>query len=337
MTPLKPCAVRDSFHNRLPVRLVALVLLAGAAVPLRAGTFGGIDSGIALTGVVIVILLAVTALTLGWLLRQWRGAAAALDRSLSTLNVTFDSISDGVLVVGGDGRVTNYNQRFLDLWRIPADLAEKRDDDHMLRHVLDQLSSPDVFLDRVRGVYSHPDESTSGDVLLFKDGRVFERDSRPQRKGSEVIGRVWSFRDVTARHRASEEKESLSSQLAQAQKLEAIGTLAGGIAHDFNNILVGIIGYAELAAPACPPRIPSATISPVSSVPRTVRANSSGKFSPSPASARRKNKSSNSPPSFATRSSSSARRCLRPSRFARSWSPPSAASSPIPRSFTRPC
>jgi two-component system, cell cycle sensor histidine kinase and response regulator CckA len=122
-------------------------------------------------------------------------------RALSLLEATLESTADGILVVDREGRVTRYNQRFLELWRIPGDLAAAGSDERLLAFVLEQLKDPDAFLAKVKELYAHP-EASSVDALDFTDGRVFERYSRPQRVGAEVVGRVWCFRDVSERRRA---------------------------------------------------------------------------------------------------------------------------------------
>ncbi|MBW2538898.1 MAG: response regulator [Deltaproteobacteria bacterium] len=64
---------------------------------------------------------------------------------------------------------------------------------------------------------------------------------------SDTSERISSLIDITDRIEAEKDRKQLEVKLWQAQKMQAVGTLAGGIAHDFNNILAGIIGYTELA------------------------------------------------------------------------------------------
>jgi PAS domain S-box-containing protein len=81
-----------------------------------------------------------------------------------------------------------------------------------------------------------------------KDGMLFpvEISGRSSELGGKRVY-LAAVRDISERMQAEEERDKLEAQLRQAQKLEAIGTLAGGIAHDFNNLLTPIIGYSELA------------------------------------------------------------------------------------------
>ncbi len=72
----------------------------------------------------------------------------------------------------------------------------------------------------------------------------------------ELVGYRGVDRDFTERKKAEEEKEKLQSQLLQASKMEAVGTLTGGIAHDFNNILTAIIGNCSLLQMKIPPHDP---------------------------------------------------------------------------------
>jgi len=124
--------------------------------------------------------------------------------SLSLLRATLESTADGVLVVDNLGKIRTYNQKFVDMWMIPPHVLATGNDADALDFAVDQVKHPDEFLEKVRDLYLHPGRE-SFDTIEFKDGRIFERYSRPQLVGGQTIGRVWSFRDVTEHRRAVEQ------------------------------------------------------------------------------------------------------------------------------------
>jgi PAS domain S-box-containing protein len=115
-----------------------------------------------------------------------------------------ESTTDGILLVDNNGKIEDYNKKFLKMWNIPVSLADTREDDKLINFVLDQLLSPDDFVNKVKYLYAHPKEE-SFDILEFKDGRIFERYSRPQVLDDMIIGRIWSFRDITEQKTALRE------------------------------------------------------------------------------------------------------------------------------------
>ena len=127
-----------------------------------------------------------------------RRADREIEESLSLLRATLEATTEGILVVDNDGKMVNFNRKFTEMWRIPESVLESRDDNKALAWVLDQLKDPEKFIKKVKELYAQPD-SKSYDWLEFKDGRIFERYSQPQKIGGQTVGRVWSFRDVTDR------------------------------------------------------------------------------------------------------------------------------------------
>jgi len=120
----------------------------------------------------------------------------ALRSANSVLAATLESTADGILVVDENCQIISFNRRFTEMWKIPPDVLDARDVGTLIAHVLPQLCDPGAFTTKVADLYDDP-QAESQDVLEFQDGRLFERNSLPQCIDGEVVGRVWSFRDVT--------------------------------------------------------------------------------------------------------------------------------------------
>jgi len=127
-----------------------------------------------------------------------------LAESLSLLNATLDSTADGLLVVDCQERVVSYNNKFLEMWRISRETMASGLNQSVLQSALAMIKEETAFLAKVQDLQRQP-EAESFDVLELKDGRIFERYSLPQRLAGEVVGRVWSFRDVTDRKKIERE------------------------------------------------------------------------------------------------------------------------------------
>ncbi|MBW4056518.1 MAG: PAS domain S-box protein [Proteobacteria bacterium] len=164
---------------------------------------------------------------------------AQLSYSISLTNAALESTADGILIVDRNGMIVRWNQKFISLWNVPKELLVKGAIRPVIKYVTAQMAQPDEFFAKVMQLYEHP-EKTSRDLLNLADGRLFDRYSQPLKIGDEIVGRFWSFRDIT------EQKKHENEQM-QIDKLESLGLLAGGIAHDFNNILTGIMGNVSFA------------------------------------------------------------------------------------------
>jgi PAS domain S-box-containing protein len=170
----------------------------------------------------------------GWVAERTQELA----KSLSLLNATLESTTDGILAMDLKGNLMSLNAKFAALWQFPAELLERRDSAEMVPFVSQQLKDPETFLQQIRKSLSDPEAETF-EVIECKDGRMMERYSLPQRIDGQCVGVVVNWRDIT-------ERKQLEARLLQSQKMETVGKLAGGVAHEFNSILTAIIGQSEL-------------------------------------------------------------------------------------------
>ena len=173
-----------------------------------------------------------------------------LAHSLAMISATLESTTDGILVTDEHGRVITFNQRYVEMWRLPGEVIDSREHQKLLQIVDRQFANPSEFRDRVASIYA-TSPAESFDVLRTANGRIFERYSRVQGVDNRNVGRVWSFRDITERKHAEAEREQLlvSEREAREQaehemriKDEFLATLS----HELRTPLNAILGWANV-------------------------------------------------------------------------------------------
>jgi len=150
--------------------------------------------------------------------------------SLSLLNATLESTNNGILVVDLSGRITLWNKKFADMWHIHDALLTAESYEPLLQSVLPQMAQPEAFLARVRELYKHPEEF-SFEQLDLADGRIFSRYSQPQKIADTIVGRVWSFQDITDHKRAEK---------ALKETAETKSRFASMVSHELRSPLTSI-------------------------------------------------------------------------------------------------
>ncbi len=124
-----------------------------------------------------------------------------LEKSLSLQKTTLETTADGILLVDSKGCISGYNHKLVQMWGIPKSLMKSGNHTQVLEFATNQLKDKKEYLICTSQLEAYP-AAEIYDWIEFKDGRTFERYSQPQYIGSEIVGRVWSFRDISERFQA---------------------------------------------------------------------------------------------------------------------------------------
>ncbi|HIK12874.1 MAG TPA: PAS domain S-box protein [Oscillatoriaceae cyanobacterium M33_DOE_052] len=136
----------------------------------------------------------------------------ALERSLAMLRAALEASDTGMIAIDPELNLACYNQKYAQMWDISPDPDSNLGWDsfwggesHSIsrQFLAERLKYPDDFINQIREIASHPEASHS-QIIELKDGRIFEYHSVPSRIGESCVGRVWSFRDITAKRQAEQ-------------------------------------------------------------------------------------------------------------------------------------
>ena len=139
----------------------------------------------------------------------------ALETSNSLLKATLEATADGIVVIGADGRITASNNKFLQMWQLAGTGSVPVTEEDLYSLLTLQVTDTEAFVRPISDARSSPGNN-SYDIVHCGDGRVFRRFSQAQKVGDRIVGRVWSFRDITGQSRTELELAAANGQLEAA-------------------------------------------------------------------------------------------------------------------------
>lgn len=128
----------------------------------------------------------------------------SLQQSLSLIKATLESSDEGIVVLSNEGKVVEYNQKFSSMWDIPQNIIESEKESLLREYMESQLTEPDIFSNWINSLHEEQNASHLN-IIKFKNGRIMDCYSQPQKIENKVVGRVLNFSDITERVQLEDE------------------------------------------------------------------------------------------------------------------------------------
>ncbi len=215
-------------HTTLISRDGTLRQIAKSAAPIRD------DDGV-ITGVVLVF----SDVTEQYRIREM------LQIKTSLLDAQMNASLDGILVIDENKRIIVVNRRVVELFNIPKDIADSDDDALWLQHAVSMTKYPDLFIAKIMDLYDHPDQS-SRDEIEFTNGMLLDRYSAPVvGEDGHNFGRIWTFRDITERKQAEQDREKALLQEQGVSHLRQLLLAPGALEDKLKIVTDGIVSLFD--------------------------------------------------------------------------------------------